>query len=93
MALRSCADSEPHCDLADDERSAADVDQVVVPIPVAVPLEIEAIESIPPRHLESYVLQVESDAAGEALLVIEEPVPLVMAAGAKIPVVVPVEPG
>ena len=69
----------------------AHVDPVVVAIGVGLALVVEAVERVAARNLEAHVPQVEPQAGGEALLVVEDLVGLVLTVGAVEVVVVPVE--
>jgi hypothetical protein len=70
-----------------------DVDPVLVVVTVAASLEIEPVEGIAARQLESEVPQVEPYAAREALLVVEELMASDMTVGSEVRVVVPIEAG
>src|SRR6266511_3479124 len=83
--------SEADAHFADDERPVVDVDSVVMAVPVPLTLEVEAIERPAAVDLEADVAQVESNARGEPLLIIENLVVLVVSVGAVVLVMVPVE--
>src|SRR5262249_43494669 len=83
--------SEAQVHLADDEPGVADVDAVVVPIRIALALEVEAIERVAASDVEADVFEVEAHAGVQPHLAIEELVPLVLAVGAVEVVAVPLE--
>src|SRR5262245_66247651 len=83
--------SEAQVDLADDEPGVADVDAVVVPIRIALTLEVEAIERVAAGDVEADVFEVEAHAGVQPHLAIEDLVPLVLAVGAVEVVAVPLE--
>src|SRR5262249_36484665 len=74
--------SEPQVHLADDEPGVADVDAVVVPVRIALALEVEAIERVAAGDVETNVFEVEAHAGVQPHLAIEDLVRLVLAVGA-----------
>src|SRR5215467_11616511 len=83
--------SEAQVHLADDEPGAAEVDAVVVPVLVALALEVEAIERVAAGDVEADMFEVEAYAGEKPHLTVEELVCLVVAVGAIEVVAVPLE--